>query len=133
MEIVEVMCLTFLFEIEANRGFTEIAPDYVNRSAVIHRDPGGGIRRSSLLGAERPKWKTSYVVKVVPEKTLLASVDEFVYQMGGNPNIVHAQELSRYPARIHPASFLLKRVPTLLRSNNKLPGDAVQFRGRAIV
>ena len=61
-------------------------------------------------------------------ETLLESVDEFVYQMGENPNIVHAQEPSRYPARVHPASFLLKRVPTRLRSDDKLQGDAVQFR-----
>ena len=127
-KIVEVMLLEFLLEIDANSDFTEIAPDYVDRSAVIHTSPDGSLRRSSPLGAERHKWETSYVVKIVPGKTLLASVDEFVYQMGENPNVVHAQEPSRYPARIHPASFLLTRVPTRLRGDNKLLGDVVQFR-----
>ena len=128
VEIYEIRLLEFLLEIDANGDFTEIAPDYVDRSAVIHPSPGGGIQRSSSLGAERQKWETNYVVKIVPGKTLLESVDEFVYQMGENPNIVHAQEPSRYPARVHPASFLLKRVPTRLRSDDKLSGDAVQFR-----
>ena len=128
VEVYEILLLEFLLEIDANGDFTDISPDYVDRSAVIHPSPGGGVQRSSSLGAERPKWETSYVVKIVPEKTLLESVDEFVYQMGENPNIVHAQEPSRYPARIHPASFLLKRVPTRLRSDDKLQGDVVQFR-----
>ena len=128
VEVYEILLLEFLLEIDANSDFTEIAPDYVDRSAVIHPSPGGGVQRSSALGAERPKWETNYVVKIVPGKTLLESVDEFVYQMGENPNIVHAQEPSRYPARVHPASFLLKRVPTRLRSDDKLQGDAVQFR-----
>ena len=128
VEVYEILLLEFLLEIDANSDFTEIAPDYVDRSAVIHPSPGGGIQRSSSLGAERQKWETNYVVKIVPGKTLLESVDEFVYQMGENPNIVHAQEPSRYPARVHPASFLLKRVPTRLRSDDKLQGDAVQFR-----
>ena len=128
VEVYEILLLQFLLEIDANGDFTDISPDYVDRSAVIHPSPGGGVQRSSSLGAERPKWETSYVVKIVPEKTLLESVDEFVYQMGENPNIVHAQEPSRYPARIHPASFLLKRVPTRLRSDDKLQGDVVQFR-----
>ena len=128
VEVYEILLLELLLEIDANGDFTEIAPDYVDRSAVIHPSPGGGIQRSSSLGAERQKWETNYVVKIVPGKTLLESVDEFVYQMGENPNIVHAQEPSRYPARVHPASFLLKRVPTRLRSDDKLQGDAVQFR-----
>lgn len=128
VEIYEMMMLEFLLEINSNSDFTDISPDYVDRSAVIHQSPSGDVRRSSPLGAERNKWETTYVVKIVPGKTLLESVDEFVYQMGENPNIVHAQEPSRYPARIHPASFLLTRVPTRLRGDNKLLGDVVQFR-----
>ena len=127
-KIYEIMLLQFLLEIDANSDFTEIAPDYVDRSAVIHQSPDGGVRRSSPLGGERHKWETSYVVKIIPGRTLLQSVDEFVTQMGENPNVVHAQESSRYPARIHPASFLLTRVPTRLRGDNKLLGDVVQFR-----
>jgi len=126
--LYEVMLLELLMEIDANSDFTEIAPDYVDRSAVIHTGPEGGIRRSSPLGAERHKWETTYVVKIVPGKTLLESVDEFVTRMAANPNMVHAQEWTRYPARIHPASFLLTRVPTRLRGDNKLLGDVVQFR-----
>ena len=127
-KITEIMLLTFLLELDANGDFTEISPDYIDRSGVIHTGPDGGIRRSSPLGAERPKWETNYTVKIVPRKTLFESVDEFVYQMGENPNIVHAQEWTRYPARIHPASFLLTRVPTRLRGDDKLLGDVVQFR-----
>ena len=128
VEVYEILLLEFILEIDANGDFTEISPDYVDRSAVIHSSPDGGISRSSALGAERQKWETSYVVKIVPGKTLLESVDEFVYQMGANPNVVHSQEFSRYPARVYPASFLLTRVPTRLRGNDKLRGDVVQFR-----
>ena len=128
VEVYEILLLEFLLEIDANGDFTEISPDYVDRSAVIHSDPGGGVRRGSPLGAERPKWETNYIVKIVPGKTLLESVDEFVYQMGANPNVVHTQEFSRYPARVYPASFLLTRVPTRLRGDDKLRGDVVQFR-----
>ena len=128
VEIYEIMLLEFLFEIDANGDFTDISPDYVDRSAVIHTSPDGGVRRSSPLGGERHKWETDYVVKIIPGKTQLESVDEFVTQMGENPNVVHAQEPSRYPARIHPASFLLTRVLTRLRDDNKLLGDLIRFQ-----
>ena len=98
-------------EIDANGDFVEINPDYVDRSAVIHTSPDGGIRRSAPLGAEKSKWETNFVVKVVPGKTVLESVDEFVYLMSENPNFVFSQEFSRYPARVYPASFLLTRIP----------------------
>jgi len=126
--IYEVMLLEFLLEIDANSDFTEIAPDYVDRSGIIHTSPDGGILRTAPLGGARHKWETTYVVKIVPGKTELQSVDAFVYQMSQHPNIVHAQEPSRYPARIYPASFLLTRIPTRLRGDNKLLGDVVEFR-----
>ena len=128
VEVYEILLLAFLMEIDANGDFTEISPDYVDRAAVIHTSPDGGIRRSSPLGSGRSKWETNFVVKVVPGKTVLASVDEFVYLMSENPNFVFSQEFSRYPARVYPASFLMTRVPTRLRGDNKNLGDVVQFR-----
>lgn len=128
IEIYQIMLLEFIMEIDANGDFTEISPDYVDRAAVIHTSPDGGIRRSAPLGAEKSKWETNFVVKVVPGKTLLESVDEFLYLMSQNPNIVFSQEFSRYPARVYPASFLMTRIPTRLRSDNKNLGDIVQFR-----
>ena len=128
IEIYQIMLLEFIMEIDANGDFTEISPDYVDRAAVIHTSPDGGIRRSAPLGAEKSKWETNFFVKVVTGKTLLESVDEFVYLMSENPNFVFSQEFSRYPARVYPASFLLTRIPTRLRSDNKNLGDVVQFR-----
>lgn len=128
VEIYQIMLLAFIMEIDANGDFTEISPDYVDRAAVIHTSPDGGIRRSAPLGAEKSKWETNFVVKVVPGKTVLESVDEFVYLMSENPNIVFSQEFSRYPARVYPASFLLTRIPTRLRSDNKSLGDVINFR-----
>ena len=122
IEIYELMLLEFIMEIDANGDFVEINPDYVDRSAVIHTSPDGGIRRSSPLGSGRSKWETNFVVKVVPGKTVLESVDEFLYLMSENPNFVFSQEFSRYPARVYPASFLLTRIPTRLRSDNKIRG-----------
>ena len=127
-KIHEIMLLEFGIEIDANADFTEINPDYVDRSGVIHDTSGGGISRSATLGNERDKWEVNLVVKVVPGKTLLESVDEFLWWRSQHKNHVFAHEPSRRPGRIHPASFLLKRVPVRLRTDNKLDGEVMNLR-----
>ena len=42
-KIYEIMLLEFGIEIDANSDFTEIATNFVDRSGVVHPDPGGGI------------------------------------------------------------------------------------------
>lgn len=127
-KIYAVMLLEFGLEVDANGDLTEIETDMVDRANVVHQTPGGRLSRSRAIGNERPKWETNYVVKVVPGKTALRSVEELLYWRAENPNLVHAQEPSRYPARVYPASFLMDRVPVRLRTENKLDGESVNIR-----
>ena len=127
-KIHEIMLLEFGIEIDANADFTEINPDYVDRTGVIHPDTGEGIYRSPTLADARDKWEVDLIVKVVPGKTLLESVDDFLWWRSQHKNHVFALEPSRHPGRIHPASFLLKRVPVRLRTDNKLDGEVMNLR-----
>ena len=127
-KIYEVMLLEFGIEIDANADYTEIDPDYVDRTGIVHPDTGDGIYRSPTIGNERDKWEVDLVVKIVPGKTSLQSVDEFLWWRSLNKNHVFALEPSRHPGRIHPASFLLKRVPVRLRTDNKNDGELMNLR-----
>ena len=128
-KIVEVMCLEFGLEIDANGDFTEINPDFVDREGIIHSDPGGGIVYDSPIGAdERDKWEVDYVVRVVPGKTILQTPEEFLYWRSENRNHVHAQEFTRFPWRVFPATFLRKSVPVRYRTDDKTGGQLINFR-----
>ena len=127
-KIHEIMLLEFGIEIDANADFTQINPDFVDRSGVVHPDAGSGIAYTSPIGDERDKWEIDYVVKVVPGKTLLETPEDFLYWWSDNKNHVHAQEPSRFPWRVFPAVFLKKRVPVRLRTDNKLDGEVLNFR-----
>ena len=127
-KIHEIMLLEFGIEIDANADFTQINPDFVDRSGVVHPDAGSGIAYTSPIGDERDKWEIDYVVKVVPGKTLLETPEDFLYWWSDNKNHVHAQEPSRHPGRIWPSTFLRKRVPVRLRTDNKLDGEVLNFR-----
>ena len=127
-KITEIMLLEFGLEIDSNADFTQINPDFVDRSGVVHPDAGSGIAYSPSIGNGRDKWEIDYVVKVVPGKTLLETPEEFLYWRSENRNHVHAQEPSRKPWRIFPAVFLKKRVPVRLRTDDKLAGEVLNFR-----
>ena len=127
-KITEIMLLEFGLEIDSNADFTQINPDFVDRSGVVHPDVGDGIAYSPSIGNGRDKWEIDYVVKVVPGKTLLETPEEFLYWRSENRNHVHAQEPSRKPWRIFPAVFLKKRVPVRLRTDDKLAGEVLNFR-----
>ena len=127
-KITEIMLLEFGLEIDSNADFTQINPDFVDRTGVVHPDAGSGIAYTSPIGDERDKWEIDYVVKVVPGKTLLETPEDFLYWRSDNKNHVHAQEPSRHPGRIWPSTFLRKRVPVRLRTDNKLDGEVLNFR-----
>ena len=93
--IVEIMLLEFGIEIDANSDFTEIATNFVDRTGVVHPDPGGGISYTPPLGGGRDRWQIDYAVKVVPGKTLLETPEEFLYWRSENRNHVHVQEFRR--------------------------------------
>ena len=110
-KITEIMLLEFGLEIDSNADFTQINPDFVDRTGVVHPDAGSGIAYTPPIGDERDKWEIDYVVKVVPGKTLLETPEEFLYWRAKNRNHVFCMEPSRFPWRIFPAVFVRKRVP----------------------
>ena len=56
-KIYEIMLLEFGLEIIANSDFTQINPDFVDRSGVVHPDAGSGIAYSLSIGDQRDKWE----------------------------------------------------------------------------
>ena len=127
-KIHEIMLLEFGIEIDANADFTEIATNFVDRSGVVHPDAGDGIAYSPSIGNGRDKWEIDYVVKVVPGKTLLETPEEFLYWRSENRNHVHAQEFTRKPWRVFPATFVRKSVPVRYRTDDKTGGELLTFR-----
>ena len=119
--------LEFLLEIDANGDFTEISPDYVDRSAVIHSSPGGGVQRSSRWIGVRNGRQLCRENRARENVVGIGRRSLFI-RWARTQTLCTAQEFSRYPARVYPASFLLTRVPTRLRGDDKLRGDVVQFR-----
>ena len=126
--ITEILLLEFGIEIDANSDFTEIATNFVDRSGVVHPDPGGGISYTPPLGGGRDRWQIDYAVKVVPGKTLLETPEEFLYWRSENRSHVHVQEFTRKPWRVFPAVFLGKSVPVRYRTDDKTGGELLTFR-----
>ena len=120
-------------EIDANGDFTQINPDFVDRSGVVHPDAGSGIAYSPSIGDQRDKWEIDYVVKVVPGKTLLETPEDFLYWRAKNRNHVFAMEPSRFPWRVFPAVFVRKRVPVRYRTDDKLAWGGAEFQGGGAV
>ena len=127
-KIVEIMLLEFGLEIDANADFTQINPDFVDRTGVVHPDAGDGIAYSPSIGDGRDKWQVDYVVRVVPGKTLLETPEDFLYWRSDNRNHVHAMEPSRFPLRIFPSVFMRKSVPIRYRTDSKTSGEILSFR-----
>ena len=127
--ITEIALLEFGLEIDANSDFTQINPDFVDREGVVHPDPGGGIFYDSPIGAdERDKWEVDFTVRILPNKTLLQTPEEFLYWRSENRNHVFAMEPSRFPWRVFPATFVRRRVPIRYRTDDKLAGEILNFR-----
>ena len=127
-KITEIMLLEFGLEIDSNADFTQINPDFVDRTGVVHPDAGSGIAYTPPIGDERDKWEIDYVVKVVPGKTLLETPEEFLYWRAKNRNHVFCMEPSRFPWRIFPAVFVRKRVPVRYRTDDKTGTQILAFR-----
>ena len=128
-KIVEVMCLEFGLEIDANGDLLDIDQNFVDRTGVVHPDPGGGLVYDSPIGAdERDKWHINYTVKVAPGKTLIETPSEILHWRSENRNHVHAVEPSRQPDMIFPATFLGDRVSVRYRTENKLAGYTLPLR-----
>ena len=127
--ITEIALLEFGLEIDANSDFTQISPDFVDREGVIHPDPGGGLVYDAPIGAdERDKWEVDFTVRILPNKTLLQTPEEFLYWRSENRNHVFAMEPSRFPWRVFPATFVRRRVPIRYQTDDKTGTQILSFR-----
>ena len=127
--ITEIMLLEFGISIDANGDFLDVDQNFVDRTGVVHPDPGGGLVYDAPIGAdERDKWHINYTVKVAPGKTLIETPSEILRWRSENRNHVHAVEPSRQPDMIFPATFLGDRVSVRYRTDDKLAGEVLNFR-----
>ena len=126
IEIYAVMLLELIAEIP-DGDFLDILPDKVDRTGEIIEFPDGGVDRGNVIGAERWKWETQYVLEVMPEGTAFDTVTEVRKFISENPNIVHAQEPARYPDRIYPAIQAKTEISEELQGKYKGSGHIVPF------
>ena len=128
-KITEIALLEFGLEIDANGDFLDINQNFVDREGVVQPDPGGGLVYDAPIGAdERDKWEVDFTVRILPNKTLLQTPEEFLYWRSENRNHVFAMEPSRFPWRVFPATFLRKRVPVRYRTDDKTGTQILAFR-----
>ena len=128
VKITEIMLLEFGLEIDSNADFTEIATNFVDRTGVVHPDAGSGIAYTSPIGSERDKWEIDFTARILSNKTLLQTPEEFLYWRAENKNHVFAMEPSRFPWRVFPAVFVRKSVPVRYRTDDKTGGEILNFR-----
>ena len=128
VKVYEMMLLEFGISIDANGDFTEIATNFVDRTGVVHPDAGSGIAYTSPIGSERDKWEIDFTARILSNKTLLQTPEEFLYWRAENKNHVFCMEPSRFPWRIFPAVFLGKSVPVRYRTDDKTGGEILNFR-----
>ena len=87
----------------AGRSFSRIAPVRVDRTGSLRRMPNGGIRRVQPIGATRRKWEVDLQIEFRRNATVTAK--DFTYWQERNENCVFANEFSRNPDEVYPASF----------------------------
>ena len=126
IEIYAVMLLELIVEIR-DREFLDILPDKVDRTGRIIEFPDGGVDRGTVIGAERWKWETEYILKVRPEGTTFDAASKVQKFIGDNPNIVHAQEPARYPDRIYHAIQAKTEISEEQQGKYKESGVIVPF------
>ena len=129
IEIYAVMLLELVAEIQ-DGDFLETLPDKVDRTGDILAFPDGRVDRADVIGAERWKWETAYMLKVLPSGTSFDSVSKVLKFIGDNRHIVHAQEPARYPERVYPAVQASLEIPQRYRHKRDYRGGGsiVGFR-----
>ena len=128
-KITEIALLEFGLEIDANGDFLDMNQNFVDRTGVVHPDPGGGLVYDAPIGAdERDKWEVDFTVRILPNKTLLQTPEEFLYWRAENKNHFFFMEPSRFPWRGFPAVFVRKSIPVRYRTDDKLGGEILLFR-----
>lgn len=131
VEIYEVMLLELLQEIDANESdIVRLDTAYVDRGAQQDTPPTGFLSRSPGPGDPREKRHLALTIKVVPGKTLVENVDEFLYKLENSPRMVLAEAFSEDPSGVYPAIVSSRRISTRYRTDWKWHGHWVSFETR---
>ena len=123
VRIVQLMVLSFVFELEANDGFTQMDFQKVDRLGRVHPNANGGVRSVSPIVVYRRKYEGSYTYQFG-----YRYADEFMGMADHHRNHAFVQEFSRHPARVWLACFgpdpLSGRYFTEIKPN----GEEIQFQ-----
>ena len=122
-KIFAVMLLDLGWQLNANTRFTQIEFNKVDRTGGLTQNPTGRTRRDDPFAGSRFKWDGRYTCIFRDE--VLA---EFHAWIEANLNFAFAQEFSRYPARVFPATLPAFRLPNGYLSLVKSNGEWTQFR-----
>ena len=129
IQIHAVMFLEFVLEFDVNATDTvSIETKYVDRTGVVYRFVDNSIQRGVPITNARHKWELDYELKIIDGTTTHESVDDFVSLLYENQDCVFAQEFSRYPARVFPATLQSDSIEISQRSDWKGAGDTVSFQ-----
>lgn len=123
LQIHALMLLDIGWEINANTRFTQIEFNKVDRTGSLRQNPTGRTRRNSPFAGTRFKWEGLYNCQFRQE-----SLAAFQAWMEENTNFAFAQEYSRYPARVFPATFPALRTSSGYLGLVKSNGEWTQFR-----
>ena len=123
VRVVQLMVLSFVFELEANDGFTQMDFRKVDRVGDVRSGQKASVRRVSPIEGARWKWEGPYTYQF-----RYGYVDEFLGMAERHVNHAFVPEFSRHPARVWLACFgkdpLSGRYITEIKPN----GEEVQFR-----
>lgn len=125
VQIHAVLLLELGYSIAANSRYTQIEFQKVDRTGSLTPNPTGRTRRNPPFAGTRFKWDGTLTC-TFREKTELVAA--FMAWAESNLNCAFAQEFSRYPARVYPATFPALRIANGYLDLMKSNGEFVQFR-----
>lgn len=131
IKIYELMLLELGLEFNSNDAPYDVESfrsHQRDRSGDFHTNIQGFATRLESVNQTREKWEFEYTLKFIPGRTTVGYVDTFLSWKSKYKNFVFAQEPSRYPQRIFPATFPDLQTQVVMRSNSKISGDRVTVR-----
>lgn len=99
--IYGIYLLKIGYEINANRGFSDIVPGIEDRTGGIHEEQRGGIERYPSLG--NSKWKYRCFYTALFEDSM--EHEDFLMWAEENLNFFHIEEYNRRPWRMYRATW----------------------------
>lgn len=120
IRIYEIMLLSLLQEIDATTSdFVAWQPEQADRTGRVDLNPGG--RLSKENGSGREKRDVELTIRITPGKTMIESVDDFLYDLERNKRIVFVEAFSENPHLVYPAVIASLRIPVNYRSASYKP------------